>query len=69
MRFVSVPCSHESWKFVVVSAVSRMRTVLFHFPAHLVLLCFFFVRFSSSSNPGPVTAKESEIVTSSCMWL
>ena len=66
---MGVPCSHESSKFVVVSAVTRIRIVLFHFPGHPVLLCFFFVRFSSSSNPGPVTAKESEIVTSSCMWL
>ena len=35
-----VPCSHELSKCVFVSAMSRIRTVLFHLPGHLVVLCF-----------------------------
>ena len=33
-------CSHESSKFVFVSAMSRIRTVLFRLPGHLLVLCF-----------------------------
>ena len=37
---MGAPCSHESSKFVFVSGMSRIRTVLFHLPGHLLVLCF-----------------------------
>ena len=40
VRFDGCPCSRRSSKFVFVSAMSRMRTVLFHIPGHLLALCF-----------------------------
>ena len=37
---MGAPCSRESSKFVFVSAMSRIRTVMFHLPGHLLVLCF-----------------------------
>ena len=65
VRF-DVPCSHESSKFVVVSALSRIRTVSSSWSSCAVVSSG---RFSFSPSLCPVTVKESEIVTSSCMWL
>ena len=68
VRFDGCPSSHESSKYVFISAMSRIKTVLFHLPAHLLALCFL-LGTRLHRVPVPVTVKESDIVTSSCMWL